>query len=77
MQDCLASLADVKASLYSKKQKSSFPQMPLEDMQIISAAFAGLMIIEGPGKLSNIFPFRFSTKKGRARVDPALSIKEL
>jgi hypothetical protein len=50
MQDCFASLADVKASLYSKKLKSSSPQVPLEDMEMIAGIFPGEGINEGSGK---------------------------
>jgi len=39
-----------RASLYSKKLKSSSPQMPMDDMEIIYAIFANPGIREGFGK---------------------------
>jgi hypothetical protein len=37
--------------------KSSSPQTPMEDMEIINAIHASLMIIEGHGRLPSIHPF--------------------
>jgi len=40
--------------------KSSSPQMPWEDMQIISAIFARSVISEGFGKIAAIFAYRLN-----------------
>jgi hypothetical protein len=40
----------ILASFYPGHRKSSSPLMPLEDMEIISAVFAGSLIREGFGK---------------------------
>jgi hypothetical protein len=45
---------EVLASYFRRRLKSSSPQRPPEDIQIISAVFAGSVIIEGFGKLSAI-----------------------
>jgi hypothetical protein len=43
--------------------KSSSPQSPWEDIETISAVFAGWVISEGFGKLSTIFALRLATKQ--------------
>jgi hypothetical protein len=52
------------ASFKYRHPKSSSPQMPLEDREIISAVFVGLGIREGFGKVTSIVWSRSTKKAG-------------
>jgi hypothetical protein len=66
----------ILTSIYHGYQKSSSPQRPGQDMQIIYAVFAGSVIIKSSGKISTIFPVSVGNKKSRAIVDPTLDLKD-